>query len=334
MSKPLISIIVPAYNSATTIARCVDSIKVQTCTDWELIIADNGSTDGCAALCRQLAEVDSRIRVIEVAQLGVSAARNAALDIAIGEYVCFVDSDDTLESNYLRELTNYSEYDLVVSGYWVNTVDAHGVEIQSCAKEPSSIIWQNPEQKDRLIPLFEHGYMHFCWNKLFHSSIVDGHNIRFQSAPVNEDYIFVLEYLSYAKSICVVNKPLYHWIRVKGIITSVKSIPDNLLAIYNESHAATRKFFGDDSVADRIAYFSYEMIVYKYYSARLQDRLSKGKMYSRLAELGQNIMVKAAYSAYTPKSAGERLLYMLARHRLFRLHYFVTQKIIKCQHQY
>ncbi len=329
MSTPLVSIIVPAYNSADTIERCVDSIKGQTVTDWELIIADNGSTDGCTALCRQLAEADSRIRVIEVTERGVSAARNAALDIARGEYVCFVDSDDTLESNYLRELIAYGEFDLVVCGYSVNNVDVHGVEIRSFAKVPSSVSWKNSEQKDRLIQLFEYGYMHFCWNKLFRNSIVASNNIRFQSVTVNEDYIFVLEYLKYAKSICAVDQSLYHWIRVEGMLTGVKSIPDNLLSIYNESHAATRKFFGDDSIADRIAYFSYEMIVYKYYEALRCGRLTKQDTFRKIKELIHNKLVKDAYNSYKPQSKGEALLYALLKARLLRIHYYLAQKILR-----
>ncbi len=329
MFAPLVSIIVPAYNSVSTIARCVESIVAQTFSEWELIIADNNSTDDCVILCRKFASNDSRIKVIEVPKRGVSAARNAALDIARGKYVCFVDSDDIVEENYLRDLMNYQEFDIVLCGYLVDTYDRFGARIKSEIHEPDNLIWRDSEEKDKLVPLFENGYMHFCWNKLFHLSVVNNYNIRFRAATVNEDFTFVLEYLKYVHSIHVVDKPLYHWIRVEGNISGVKSIPNNIHDIYNSTQLLLRKFFANDKVADRIAYFSYDLILYKYYEARLNGRMSKRKMYEKLKDFGQNDLIRAAYKSYSPKSTGEKIMYLLARHKMFRLHYFVTQKILK-----
>lgn len=94
MSTPKISCIVPVYNVEKYLRRCVDSILAQTFTDFELILVDDGSPDGCPAICDEYAEKDSRVRVIHQENKGVSAARNAGLDMARGEYVCFVDGDD------------------------------------------------------------------------------------------------------------------------------------------------------------------------------------------------------------------------------------------------
>ena len=329
MSTPLISIIVPAYNSADTIERCVDSIKGQTVTDWELIIADNGSTDGCTALCRQLAEADSRIRVIEVTKRGVSAARNAALDIARGEYVCFVDSDDAVELDYIGQLLADCNADLTVCGYFVDRVTCGGEQIKSEAHTAAAEYWTAGKDKLVLVPASEAGFMHLCCNKLFRRGIIERNHIRFKPYPVNEDYIFTLTFLLHANSVFVIDKPLYHWIRVEGMLTGVKSIPDNLLSIYNESHAATRKFFGDDSIADRIAYFSYEMIVYKYYEALRCGRLTKQDTFRKIKELIHNKLVKDAYNSYKPQSKGEALLYALLKARLLRIHYYLAQKILR-----
>ena len=101
---PLISVIVPVYKVEAYLPACVDSILAQTFSDFELILVDDGSPDACGAICDSYAHMDSRIRVVHQKNGGLSAARNAGLDAAIGKYVTFVDSDDVIMQDYLREL--------------------------------------------------------------------------------------------------------------------------------------------------------------------------------------------------------------------------------------
>lgn len=101
-----ISVIVPIYNVEPYLSRCVDSILAQTCQDYELILVDDGSPDGCGAICDQYALRDSRIKVIHKANGGLSDARNAGLEIAQGEYIAFIDSDDWVTPDYLAKLLN------------------------------------------------------------------------------------------------------------------------------------------------------------------------------------------------------------------------------------
>ena len=92
--KPLLSIIVPVYDVERYLPKCIGSILAQTFTDFELILVEDGSPDNCPALCDAAAEKDARIRVIHQKNGGLSAARNAGLDAARGEWIGFVDSDD------------------------------------------------------------------------------------------------------------------------------------------------------------------------------------------------------------------------------------------------
>lgn len=101
---PLISVIVPVYKVEAYLPACVDSILSQTFSDFELILVDDGSPDACGAMCDGYARENSRIHVIHQENGGLSAARNAGLDIAKGKYVTFVDSDDVIMRDYLREL--------------------------------------------------------------------------------------------------------------------------------------------------------------------------------------------------------------------------------------
>lgn len=117
-STPLISVIVPVYNSASFLKRCVDSIRNQTYENLEIILIDDGSTDGSGALCDAFQAEDPRIRVIHQANGGLSCARNRGLDLCGGEYIAFVDSDDTIESDYLYTLvTSIGDADYVSSGF-------------------------------------------------------------------------------------------------------------------------------------------------------------------------------------------------------------------------
>ena len=96
MNKPSVSVIVPVYNAENTLRACVDSVLAQTAADFELILIDDGSRDASGLICDAYAEQDERIRVIHQKNAGVSAARNAGMDQARGEYVLVVDSDDSM----------------------------------------------------------------------------------------------------------------------------------------------------------------------------------------------------------------------------------------------
>ena len=103
-NRPEISVIVPVYRVEKYLNDCIDSILAQTFTDFELILVDDGSPDGCPALCDAAAAKDSRIRVIHQKNRGLSGARNAGLDAAEGEWIAFVDSDDMLLPQALEQV--------------------------------------------------------------------------------------------------------------------------------------------------------------------------------------------------------------------------------------
>ena len=113
-SKPVVSIIVPVYNTEKFLHRCIDSILTQTYTDFELLLIDDGSKDSSGSICDEYAEKDSRVRVFHKENGGVSSARNLGLDNAQGEWITFVDSDDYIEENYLKSFEGNLDADLVV----------------------------------------------------------------------------------------------------------------------------------------------------------------------------------------------------------------------------
>lgn len=119
----MVSIIVPIYNVEQYISKCIESILAQTYRDFELILVDDGSPDMCGTICDEYAKQDSRVHVIHQENKGVSAARNAGISLAKGEYISFIDGDDYVEKDFFeRIITQFTdEVDCVCFGY--NSVD-------------------------------------------------------------------------------------------------------------------------------------------------------------------------------------------------------------------
>lgn len=117
---PAVSIIVPIFNTEQYLSRCLDSIESQTFNDWECILINDGSTDKSENICNEYANKDSRFKVINQKNSGVSAARNAGLDVAKGEWIGFVDSDDWIEPNmyeFLYQNAKDNNADVVICGF-------------------------------------------------------------------------------------------------------------------------------------------------------------------------------------------------------------------------
>ena len=111
------SIIVPVYNAERYVKECLESVLAQTVQDWECICVDDGSTDGSGAILDEYAAKDVRFRVIHKSNEGVAVARNTGLERAIGEYICFVDADDTVDTNWLQvyaDCIDENDYDIVM----------------------------------------------------------------------------------------------------------------------------------------------------------------------------------------------------------------------------
>ncbi len=133
-----ISIIVPVYNTAKYLPNCFDSIIAQTYTDYEVIVVDDGSTDGSAAICDQYAERDSRFRVVHKRNEGVSSARNIGLDKVGGQYIAFIDSDDTILPTMLEDLIRIAEAenaDIVQSAWPLNDAEIETGKIKKMSRD-------------------------------------------------------------------------------------------------------------------------------------------------------------------------------------------------------
>lgn len=194
MKKPLISVIVPVYNAEEYLERCVKSILNQTFDDFELLLVNDGSKDGSLQLCNDFASRDSRVRVLDKPNGGVSSARNLALDKAEGEWVMFVDADDWVELNMLELCVPYVDTtDLVYMG-WV----AHRSDGRVQPRKVSDV--GTPD--DLLKELIRRRTKLAIWSTLIRRSIFEEHNIRFDASyNYAEDWLTLLRTVCYAKRI-------------------------------------------------------------------------------------------------------------------------------------
>lgn len=195
-----VSIIVPVYNCEDYLERCLDSIKGQTLTDWECIVINDGSSDNSGAVLERYASKDSRFRVIHQENRGVSAARNAGLGAAAGEYVGFVDSDDWIESNMFSIL--YTEAldtgsDIVVCSVCGRSSGKHREVLSS---------------KEALMMMFDprSGMEGFSVTRLIKRSLLKSASYD-ESIRCYEDLIFFYHLFSSAEKICWYDVPLYHY---------------------------------------------------------------------------------------------------------------------------
>jgi len=195
LCQPQISVIVPVYNTEKYLHQCVDGILSQSFTDFELLLIDDGSTDGSGVICDAYAEKDKRVRVFHKENGGVSSARNLGLDKAKGEWIYFPDSDDiTVENAFDAMMKLVSKgVDYVMCGYEV--YDEGGNCTYAISERKRQVITRDEALMEMFAPS-DYRYQGYLWNKLYRVSIIRDNNLRFvKGIKFNEDRLFNVEYL-------------------------------------------------------------------------------------------------------------------------------------------
>lgn len=205
-NNPFVTIGIPVYNIELYLEKCLDSIVNQTYKNIEMILVDDGSTDGSRDICDQFAAKDSRIRVIHVKNGGVSRARNIAIENAQGEYMAFVDGDDYIEPDMIECLIKLMnpESDLTICGVFQNNSPFTKKinEDEKLTRHRAAYYMLDAERFG--------GYV--C-NKLYKLNILKEKNIRFRTdIHMCEDTVFNVEYLEYARGVSFTNSYKYHYV--------------------------------------------------------------------------------------------------------------------------
>ena len=219
----LVSIIVPVYNVAEYLAECLDSVISQSYNQIEVILIDDGSTDGSEAICDEYAQRDKRIKVIHNSNHGVGYSRNAGLQMAVGECIAFVDPDDYLEGNFLEKMVGRlveHRVDIVACNY---SYVKHGAIIAHTVNIDNKIVCKEE--------ICEHVFIDnaiggFVWNKLFRANIIKG--IFFEETMnICEDTFYFMNVLSHQPKVYYMESPLYYYrIRENSAVNKIENIFD------------------------------------------------------------------------------------------------------------
>ena len=215
----MISVVVPVYNLKSFIPRCMDSLLCQTFRDFELIIVDDGSTDGSDVVCDCYSAANADIiQCIHKPNGGLSSARNAGIDAAKGEFVIFPDPDDWVEKNYLEYLHSLQirfQTDMVCTGHFVDCGDK---SVPANQAQPQVLM---SGEEARLGLLLSPCMSGFAWNKLYRLDIIRENKLRFlDDVGITEDLDFTYRYLQFCNSVCFdPSVRTYHYCQRSGAAT-------------------------------------------------------------------------------------------------------------------
>lgn len=211
----MISVIVPVYKVEKYLRQCVESIQAQTYKDLEIILVDDGSPDKCPNICDELAKKDGRIKVVHKENGGQSTARNQGLSYATGEFIGFVDSDDTIEPNMyqtLYQLINCYQVDIAMCG--CNTIDERSTMLATTKDIGQPLLLNQNELWHEVFAELNNA----VWNKLFKASLLK--DIRFPEDIIHgEDLLFNIEYLKLCNTGVITSEPLYNYLKREGSVT-------------------------------------------------------------------------------------------------------------------
>lgn len=207
--KPLISVIVPVYNSEKFLKKCVDSILGQSYGNLEVVLINDGSTDGSAGICDAYARQDNRVRVFHQENCGVSATRNRGITLAVGEYIGFVDADDWIDTDMYQSLyALLKQYDADVSihSFYVEENEKDRSRRRDC----DEVLVMDAKEAIREMLLAKRFAGHLC-NKLFKQSLLQGLLLKKEIA-IYEDMLFLWDVFHGANRVVFQDKKVYHYV--------------------------------------------------------------------------------------------------------------------------
>ncbi len=210
--QDLVSVIVPIYKVEDYLQSCVRSVRAQTYTALEILLVDDGSPDGCGAMCDRFAQEDARIRVIHKENGGLSSARNAGLDAASGKYVMFTDSDDRIEPEMVETLVRAIESaDAEIATVNLKSVSVSGVKKVRVMDMRDAVLEFPETDYMRILRFYGPQISIYSVNNLYRRDLIERYALRFQPTQqvLSEDQLFNLCYYAAVRRAVFVDKSLY-----------------------------------------------------------------------------------------------------------------------------
>ena len=274
-----ISVIIPIYNSSQTLERTINSVITQTYKNLEIILVNDGSTDDSIEICKKYAKKDNRIIIVNQENKGVGEARNHGIDISTGDFISFVDSDDTMDENFYKELIAtqiVTNADIVESG--AKVVLGKDNEIFPYEKKDKIIIYENHD--------YMKNYLNFSlnvsvWGKIYKRELIG--DIRFPVLNINEDFVFLWEIVKRTNLFCENLNVNYHYYLDKEASLSKAPFSSNNMTMI--SHI-------EDVINDvKNIYPDLNKTAKNHYNACLLHTMILYYLYLKL-ELGENLFIE------------------------------------------
>ena len=226
-NNPLVSVIIPVYNGEKYLATCLDTVIHQTYKNMQIILIDDGSTDSSGTICDSYALRDGRIEVLHCENGGQAKARNIGLTMARGEWIGFVDDDDTIDADmYSVLINNAMRHNVLISGCSTLMIEENGEKINKFSDMESGI----RSGKDIILDLFYYSPHTYgaLWNKVFHKSLIN--ELFFPEGCQLEDYYVAIKVYYKAVQVYFEQRPMYHWY-LRSSSQSHKAFYDGKLTI-------------------------------------------------------------------------------------------------------
>lgn len=275
--QPVVSVIVPIYKVEPYLDRCVRSIIDQTYKNLEIILVDDGSPDNCPKMCDDYAKEDSRVVVIHKPNGGLSEARNAGLNIAKGDYVTFVDSDDWLNSLFVENLLDVLETEKILIGITnFQRIESEKQETQPFSEKKGKSAYSifssveaikkfwNPEQGTTF---------GVVWGKIYKKELFK--ELRFPKGKIHEDEYITYKALYFARQIAFIDKPLYNYFqRSDSIMGKVKKDSIRCLDAWEERYLFFKEHKEKELADLCISSLCWDFL-YAYYKAPQKNTIEK-----------------------------------------------------------
>jgi glycosyltransferase involved in cell wall biosynthesis len=332
----LISVIIPVYNAEMHLKKCIASLLVQTHQEIEFIFINDGSTDNSKSIIEQLQKTDARIVLINQENKGVSVARNNGIAIAKGNYIGFVDADDTVIENYFEKLLALAlstNVDVVVSKYISHQ---NKIETISPTLFPENQILNAEFIQNQIIPyMIQKENLNAIWNKLFTSEIIKQNAITFPvGVALGEDGLFNLHVFQKAKAIYFTDFIGYHYFEIEGSATrnfTTNNYFENILKEYQYNYS---NFANSSLSLEKINNLKAEKCLHKSISLiheftnpknKLGFKLAFQKIKLMLSNAQFNWIVSSHYNTlYASKGKYEKLIILALKNKWIYLLFITT----------
>lgn len=258
--SPLFSVIIPIHNSGKQLRKCLQSIREQTFTDYEVLLINDGSQDNSLEICHDFYNKDSRFKLFNQKNQGVGVARNKGLTKSTGEYILFIDSDDWIDINYFESIQNNlkNSPDIIMWGFYCETDKGTKIkQLNNGINEDQNCISEIYNIKQKFI----YGYV---WACCFKNDIIKNNNIKFpEDIFLHEDTIFTNIYCKYVKKLNVISALGYHYQQIGD------SLSRNRYISSDEAYTVATKLFSSTKHWHNISYaYKFELDIYIGYLIR------------------------------------------------------------------